>query len=284
MFWAQVVDAETRSPLDAEVTVRSANRQVFRQRADTDGFVSHEMRTGRYTVIAQMDGYTGYRQSVTHNKLDTLLIALQPISIFTVRVIDAETGDNLQAEVTVNNTALPNNPQVFKQTTDAANGMLTYELRPGRYSLHVASDGHIYHNEAFEFSRTETITVVLQPIKKDARIIVHNIFFEINSAIITPESEPAIEDLYQFLLENPSLHVHFVGHTDNTGTHAFNMTLSENRAKALYDAIVRKGIDPERLTFEGRGFTEPIAPNDTEEGRAENRRVEFISRYGITKN
>jgi outer membrane protein OmpA-like peptidoglycan-associated protein len=276
IFYAQVVDSETRSPLDAEVTLRSANRQVFKQQTDSDGFVSHELRTGRYTVNAQTSGYTPYRQSVTHNKLDTLLIALQPISILTVHVIDVETKENLRADVTVSNTALPNNPQVFSQSTDAASGMLNYELRAGKYQLSVTAEDYIYHQEAFDFTRTETKTVALQPIKKDVVVVLEDLFFAVDRSEILPESEPTLEDLSQFLSQNPSIHIHIVGHTDITGTLAHNMTLSNNRAKAVYDSLVSKGIDASRLTFEGRGPTDPIATNDTEEGRAKNRRVEFV--------
>ena len=276
MFYAQVVDAATYNPLDAEVTVRAANRQVFRQRTDADGFVSHEMRSGRYNVSAQAEGYTAFRQSVTHNKLDTLVIALQAVPIFHIRVIDAETGENLKAEVTVNATTA-NNPLVFKQDTDASSGMLTYStLRPGRYQLNVIADGYIYHSELFDFSKTETKTVALQPIKEGVTVVLENLFFEFARAEIMPASEPTLEELYQFLSQNPSIQIHIVGHTDNVGTLAYNMTLSTNRAKAVYDAIVRKGIDPARLTFEGRGPNEPVETNDTEEGRAKNRRVEFI--------
>lgn len=277
MFYAQVVDADTRNPLDAEVTVRTANRQAFRGRTDADGFVSQELRTGRYIVNAQADGYAAFRQNITHNRLDTLIIPLQVVPIFYVHVVDAETGENLKAEVAVNATTA-NNPLVFRQQTDAESGMLSYQLRPGRYLLSVTSEGYIYQQKELEFARTETVRVALQPIVKDVAVVLHNLFFEFARAEIMQGSEQALEELYQFLAQNPSIEIQIVGHTDNVGTVAFNMNLSRNRARAVYDAIVAKGIDPSRLTYEGRGPSEPIATNDTEEGRAENRRVEFVIR------
>jgi outer membrane protein OmpA-like peptidoglycan-associated protein len=66
------------------------------------------------------------------------------------------------------------------------------------------------------------------------------------------------------------------GHTDNVSGAEFNQTLSENRAKAVYDYLVSKGVDSSRLTYKGYGLTKPLASNDTEEGRAKNRRTEFV--------
>jgi len=279
MFFAQVVDAETRNPLDAEVTVRTANRQAFRGRTDADGFVSHELRAGRYIVNAQADGYAAFRQNITHNRLDTLVIPLQVIPIFYVHVVDAETGENLRAEVAVNATTA-NNPLVFRQTTDAESGMLRYELRPGRYRLQVTAEGYIYHQREFEFTRTETIRVALQEIKQDVRFVLdeNQLFFAVNRAVFLPGSEPALDQMYQFLVQNPTVEVYIIGHTDSTGSLAFNMTLSKDRARALYNELVARGIDPSRLTYEGRGPNEPIDTNETEAGRARNRRVEVIIR------
>ncbi len=75
--------------------------------------------------------------------------------------------------------------------------------------------------------------------------------------------------------KNPDLRVEIDGHTDSTGTAAYNMALSEKRAEAIKDHLVTRGINPERLTTKGFGFTKPAASNDTKEGRAQNRRVEF---------
>jgi outer membrane protein OmpA-like peptidoglycan-associated protein len=74
---------------------------------------------------------------------------------------------------------------------------------------------------------------------------------------------------------NPDLKVEIDGHTDSTGTAAYNMMLSEKRAKAVKEFMVTRGIDPKRLTTKGFGITKPAASNDTKEGRAKNRRVEF---------
>ena len=74
---------------------------------------------------------------------------------------------------------------------------------------------------------------------------------------------------------NPEVSIEIGGHTDNKGSAAYNKTLSENRAKSVYDYLIDNGIDTDRLTYKGYGFEEPIADNQTEKGRAKNRRTEF---------
>jgi outer membrane protein OmpA-like peptidoglycan-associated protein len=74
---------------------------------------------------------------------------------------------------------------------------------------------------------------------------------------------------------NPKLKIEIGGHTDNVGTKAYNKTLSENRANSVYNYLISKGIDKTRLSYKGYDFSVPVATNDTEEGRALNRRTEF---------
>ena len=84
-----------------------------------------------------------------------------------------------------------------------------------------------------------------------------------------------MSDLAQFLLENEGVTIHVVGHTDAVGTDEANQILSEGRANAVKADLVKRGIAAERITTEGKGEKEPVADNDTEEGRQLNRRVEF---------
>jgi OOP family OmpA-OmpF porin len=101
------------------------------------------------------------------------------------------------------------------------------------------------------------------------------VLFDINSAEVKSEAYPMLTEVVLIMKKNPDLRVEIDGHTDSTGTAAYNMALSEKRAEAIKDHLVTRGIDPERLTTKGFGFTKPAASNDTKEGRAQNRRVEF---------
>jgi len=100
-----------------------------------------------------------------------------------------------------------------------------------------------------------------------------NITFGKNSNVITSEFMPKIEELATFLKENPGYKVEIQGYTDNTGSESYNKKLSERRAKAVYEALINLGVSQDRLSYKGYGSENPIASNDTQEGRIANRRV-----------
>lgn len=102
--------------------------------------------------------------------------------------------------------------------------------------------------------------------------------FDVDKATIKPESQPVLDHVAQMLKENPDLNLTIAGHTDSSGTWAHNKTLSENRAKAVLEGLVSRGIAAGRLASVGYGQDKPIADNSTEEGKAKNRRVELIKR------
>lgn len=110
----------------------------------------------------------------------------------------------------------------------------------------------------------------------DAKIITHGITFDIDKSDIKPESMGTLNMIINVLKSNPSLKFEIDGHTDNTGEAAHNLTLSQQRADAVKTQLVKMGIDGSRLTAKGFGDTKPINDNDTPEGRANNRRVEFV--------
>jgi OOP family OmpA-OmpF porin len=101
------------------------------------------------------------------------------------------------------------------------------------------------------------------------------VLFDFNKSKIKPEAQPMLDEAVAILKKNPEINVAIDGHTDNTGPAAYNMTLSEKRAKAVMGYLVDKGVNAERLTMKGFGLTKPAAGNDTKAGRAKNRRVEF---------
>ena len=107
-------------------------------------------------------------------------------------------------------------------------------------------------------------------------VIFDKIYFKTNRAKIKPESFPILDELARVLIANPRIRrVRVEGHTDDRGRDRYNLKLSKKRARAVMDYLIRAGVAAERLESEGYGETQPIAPNDTEEGRARNRRVEF---------
>jgi len=110
----------------------------------------------------------------------------------------------------------------------------------------------------------------------DAKLITHGINFDVDKATIKPESMGTLNMIVGILKDNPDLKFEVDGHTDNTGGAAHNATLSQQRADAVKTQLVSLGVDGSRLTTKGFGDTKPISDNLTLEGKANNRRVEFV--------
>jgi outer membrane protein OmpA-like peptidoglycan-associated protein/tetratricopeptide (TPR) repeat protein len=152
------------------------------------------------------------------------------------------------------------------------------------YAMFIDKSAYYPHSENFNTStgydlgkaieKTIIINKVDLPVEK--HIVLNNIFFETGKAELLPSSQGEIKQLSTFLNSNPQVKIKVIGHTDNVGNDLDNMKLSESRAKAVIDAVIKMGILPSRLTYEGKGKSSPIADNATEEGRRLNRRTEFV--------
>jgi len=112
-------------------------------------------------------------------------------------------------------------------------------------------------------------------VKEQGSIIFRNIQFDLNKADIKPESYPILDEVVDYMKANPNVKMEVQGHTCNLGKAEYNMKLSDKRAGAVKTYLVGKGVAADRLEAKGYGLTKPVAPNDKEENRARNRRVEF---------
>lgn len=120
-----------------------------------------------------------------------------------------------------------------------------------------------------------TANEMLDALNKDGFIAL-NILFETGKSAIQQESLPVMDQIFDLLKSNSTLNVSIEGHTDNVGDAASNKKLSNDRAKAVTNVIIAKGIDKARLSFIGWGQEKPVADNRTDEGRTKNRRVEIV--------
>lgn len=118
-------------------------------------------------------------------------------------------------------------------------------------------------------------SAMFKEINKKGSIALY-INFETGKSAIKPESQPIVDQMVEMLKSNPTLKVSIEGHTDNVGTAAANLKLSQDRAAALVSALAAKGIDKTRLKSKGWGQTKPVADNSTNDGKAKNRRVEIV--------
>jgi outer membrane protein OmpA-like peptidoglycan-associated protein len=120
------------------------------------------------------------------------------------------------------------------------------------------------------------IDMEIKPIKVGESYKLNDIYFETDLYALKPESKSIIEDFKEFLSDNPKIKVTIQGFTDDVGNDDYNLALSENRAKSVYEFLITLGIDKNRLTYKGYGESMPVAPNTTAEGRAKNRRTVFV--------
>jgi len=195
------------------------------------------------------------------------------------KVSDAKSLQPLESAVEIID--LQKNEPVYQDYSDAEQGNFLATLTAGKnYGLNITKSGYLFYSQNFSLIGVETnkpynITVLLQPIEIGNKVILNNIFFDTNKFDLKTESLAELEKLVDFMNLNPTLKIEISGHTDNVGSDQTNQVLSENRAKSVYQYLVSSKIDASRLVYKGYGETQPIAANDTDEGRQKNRRTEF---------
>lgn len=149
--------------------------------------------------------------------------------------------------------------------------MLTAKKKGYAFSSQLISSDEIVIGKPV---RTEAVEI--KPIEVGEAYKINNINFATNSFEITPKITLVLNEFIAFLKDNPTVKVAIHGHTDNVGDAKENLLLSENRAKAVFNYLILEDINPARLSFKGFGSTKPIANNNTDEGKAKNRRTEFV--------
>lgn len=278
ILYVKVVGTNDKVGLLANVTLSAlpGNKQIAKVNTDKiTGILKQQLKSGKYLVIITAPGFIAYQDTINHMKNDTLYVNLKSTPVFSVHVIDSETKANVVAEITINPISTTSK-SIFKKETDNVSGIISTMLEVGKYKVNATAEGYLYSQDEVDFTKTDTLMISLKPIHAEIKMIIKNLFFELNSAVIQNTSEPALEELAQFMTKNPKVKIQIVGYTDNKGASQYNQRLSQNRANSVRDVLILKGIDPSRITCLGKGSNDPIATNDTEEGRAINRRVEFV--------
>ncbi len=298
IFYSEKVDGKWAKPKNIGYPINTPDDDVF-------FVVAADGRTAYYSSI-RPDGFgdkdiyritfLGPAKIPVLNVEDQLIaglpnrnveLAVQPeVKIRTSRmvllkglVLDDETG----APVTANIDLIDNRTAEILATfkSNPANGSYLVSLPAGRnYGLNFNADGYLFNSLNFDLPDTALFQDIykeirLKKIKVGKSIVLRNIFFDYNQFTIRSESKSELDRMKDLLVENPTIKVEISGHTDNVGGDAYNIKLSDDRAKAVVDHLVGAGIDQSRLTYKGYGKSVPIATNDTPEGRQENRRTEF---------
>lgn len=210
----------------------------------------------------------------------------QPVTYAKAKVTNANTGYPLTAKVEFTDLKTG---KVFASSSTKSDGTFLVCLPAGKeYALNVSKTNFLFFSDNFNLVENATIdkpfllNIELQPIdtltgaSAGKPVVLRNVFFETGSAALRTQSLTELDRLAKLLTESPKLKIQINGHTDNVGEDPLNQALSEARAKTVHDYLLAKNIAPERLRFRGFGESKPIESNDTLEGRAINRRTEFV--------
>ena len=273
---------------------------LFLSRLGLDGRFSEPLNLGypinttanEGALMVSLDGSTAYYTAVVEASpasrfpsTDIMQFSLpaalgpKPVTYVQARVRDAVDGRPLLAEVSLY--AFPDDRLVQRRTAEA----ILYCLPAGlNYRLEASLEGYLFHSAHFRLDSMAgvgspyVLDIALQPVAGSVAampVVLQNIFFETGSAVLLPESKPELERLKRLLTDNPDLRVQINGHTDDVGLASDNQRLSEQRAKAVYDYLLRAGIAAARLRYRGFGESRPLVPNEGAENRQQNRRTEF---------
>lgn len=277
---ARIVNSKTNAPLaGAGVTITNlATQKAVSKTTNGQGYINGRFPRGNYQVKAEKLGYysDSVQYAVVRDLQDTLQIALNQVPapiIYTycARVYAADTQKPVEADVKVS--AATDSTILYAGTT-ADDGLFVTNLLKGDYMTHIRYAGYMPMDTVAHFEQ-DTLSFYLTKIKEGIKVKINNLFFATNKTYILPESETAMEDLATFLLDNPTVEIKIVGHTDSIGSDRANQILSEGRANSVRADLIKRGVAASRIEAEGKGETQPVDTNSTEEGRANNRRVEF---------
>ncbi|MBN2755777.1 MAG: OmpA family protein [Bacteroidales bacterium] len=268
----KIIDGETKNPINVKIENMLKGRFKI------------ELPIGKeYYIIAGKENYI----------TDTLIFDIKKVvqfdefekdieleirkRKFTINVKDKKTLNPLEVEINIDNKI---RKEKIKLTPDLGNkGKYVVGLREGDiYDINVLpSEGFAYYSTSIDLKidKSNTLDVSLLSLVENAKLELNNIVFETNSSELTTVSYAELDRAVELMKANPKIKVEISAHSDNVGSDIYNLKLSEKRAQSVMFYIIDKGIPKESLIAKGYGESQPIAPNDTDENKSKNRRVEL---------
>ncbi|GIV37878.1 MAG: hypothetical protein KatS3mg032_2257 [Cyclobacteriaceae bacterium] len=281
-----VLNEKDLQPVQANISLTPAGFDAIRVRSSASGkFESGIPETSGFSVHVSATGFLPKEQSFVIPPLgnDTTIvleILLMPESkplLVTGRTFDLKTGNNVDAALVA---VFRSGKKTEPLPVTITNGQ--YQLtanRPGRYVFTASASGYLTTTDSLEVVNDEINPLVkdipMQPVEVGLTVRLDHIYFDFDKTTLKPESYTELARVIDFLNQNPNVDIEIAGHTDSRGSDDYNQRLSQGRTQAVVDYLISKGIDAGRLKAVGYGESRPVDTNETEEGRARNRRVEF---------
>ena len=280
-----VLNKKTSSPILATVQLEQDGKaETFTTKADGK-FSKRINELAMYMLATSADGFISDNQDiiVPAPQRDTTLVIdvyLQPIAkklMVMGTVLNKKTEETIPQAKVVLSVKGKKNSQVNLSVSE---GKFEQELKElSWYYLTGSAEGFLSATDSVYVDDEENTpyikNIYLEPIEVGLTVRLKNIYFDFDRTTLKKESYPELNKVVDFLKQNPSVEIEIAGHTDNKGSDEYNLNLSQGRSQSVVDYIVSQGIDRGRLTAQGYGEGKPIESNDTDEGRANNRRVEF---------
>jgi len=283
-----VTDMDTRKPVSAAITFTDSTGTLVYGRITSDDSTGQFSITfdDKYDFIMNVDGndYFAVREPVNAT-LEPGKILSKEIGLKRSKIDYSLVGVILDEDGTTPVAAalslyLPGETQPFKiMVSDSLEGKYAGKFEEqGPFLIEVEANGYFFLNETYQFPEGQTYTAknfTLKRMSTGSKIVIKNILFNTGKSTLKPESFKELDKLVSLLEKNPKVRIEVSGHTDNIGSASINKKISKERALTVKNYLVSRGIEQDRIEYQGYGFDQPIAPNDTPEGREQNRRVEI---------
>lgn len=245
----------------------------------------------QFSLFITADGKKGYyaheettESGYSRSRIYEVLIPLENRIRFSSNYVkgiirDKITQKPLTAKIELIN--LRNNVVESLVESDSITGEYLMVLTQGaEYALYINKETYLFKSYNFNYSGVTDfepiiINIDLEKATEGSIAVLNNIFFDVDKFDLKEKSIPELEKMIRFLKSNPSIRVEIGGHTDNSGADVYNRQLSQKRALSVYNYLTEHDIDKKRLAPKGYGPDQPVAANDTEQGRQKNRRIEF---------
>lgn len=280
-----VYDEKSLQPIDSRVRIKPKDSDEISLEVKSGAIYETSIpETSQVTVAASAEGYLPKDQSFPIPTLfnDTTLVIdiyLAPIPkklVLSGTVFDSNSNEPLTSKVS----AIYKDGQGGNFNVDAPKGNYQKEIDDlGWYVLTASADGYLNNTDSIRVDSKEITPVIkdlyLKKIEVGVTVRLKNIYFDFDKTTLKSESFVELDKVVDLLKKNPSVEIEISGHTDSKGADEYNLNLSQGRSQAVVDYLISQGIESYRLSAHGYGESKPIDTNDTDEGRANNRRVEF---------
>ena len=243
----------------------------------------------QFSLFITADGQRGFYSHEDNHRINSSKIfeltvpeelQLQYKSNYVKGIVrDRKSGKPLKAKVELFN--INKNELTSYVQSDSLTGEYLMVLTQGAdYGLFVNQQGYLFQSVNFNYEVENsfiplTLDIFLDPVEMGASAVLNNLFFDVNKYELKDKSITELDRIQRFLNENPKIRVEISGHTDNVGAPSYNLLLSQKRSQSVANHLVSHGIIATRLLQKGYGADRPLKPNDTEENRQVNRRIEF---------